>query len=485
MQQTLTQTITISIPSGVPGAEELANTGSPVYIGLAVAAILCAVGIFGLLFAWNRQRFTTTSFSKWTKISRLFVALFAVGVISIGFGVATTYAAPTLTLGANDKNISVTVPHGGGTVSSPTTATMTTANPSGYTLTAELAGSEPGITIDIKGGAVTTDTPLSTTVPLTLKTTTAANSTSDTIPITLSLHVDGTVTPGTKQLQLNYQLADNPPVVPPAPTTMQGMTAEYCQTQMTIYDGSNPEAVLSLTDSRGGTTRSYEVAKLADGKCWMLNNLKLGSTSSAITLTSNDSNVSSDFTLPRLDAIGSGDPYDTPYAYGPVTGDTGAGDTNYGYLYNFSAATAGETRTSLTGDGTSGDNAAHDICPANWRLPVGGYDSDIDNLTADNEFNNLSAHMAGFTDNQDLTYLNQYSSYYHGWQPNGAFKGSFAGLWLGGLGQQGEVGSLWSASAHPSDPQSALYAVFEYNRVSPGNGYGARAAGLGVRCLLN
>lgn len=89
----------------------------------------------------------------------------------------------------------------------------------------------------------------------------------------------------------------------PPPSTMQAMTPGYCSS-MPIYTGSNPQAILSLTDKRGDTTRTYRVAKLSDGNCWMLDNLKLGSTSGSVALSSSDSDVSSSFILPQLSTSG-------------------------------------------------------------------------------------------------------------------------------------------------------------------------------------
>ncbi|RTK93584.1 hypothetical protein EKI60_05595, partial [Candidatus Saccharibacteria bacterium] len=142
-----------------------------------------------------------------------------------------------------------------------------------------------------------------------------------------------------------------------------------------IYDGTNEEAILTLNDPRG-EGQDYRVAKLADNNCWMLDNLKLGSTTSSITLTPSDTNIASNLTLPQLstptfteepDEETINHYYDDPVAFGPVPGDTGTGETNYGYLYNWSAATGGESRTSHTeNDG----NAPYSICPANWRLPT-------------------------------------------------------------------------------------------------------------------
>ena len=220
----------------------------------------------------------------------------------------------------------------------------------------------------------------------------------------------------------------------------------------------------------------------------MLNNLKLGSATQPLTLTPADSNVGSNFTLPRLNdgtrtqdlSTNPGNDYDTPYAYGPIPGDTGTGATNYGYLYNWSAATAGETRTTMPAG--SGD-AQYSICPVNWRLPRGGADIDTWQPLPTNEFSILNARMAGL-DPTDPTYLNDPEQYYQGWQNNGPFKGVFSGYWTGSFRGRGG-GGLWSASAAPDDSNYAWNAYFGSGYVYPGTDYSGRTVGLGVRCLLN
>lgn len=101
---------------------------------------------------------------------------------------------------------------------------------------------------------------------------------------------------------------------------MQDVTSSQCAA-LPVYTGTNNDAIRSVTDNRGGTTRTYCIAKLADNKCWMLDNLKLGSTTGTTTLTSADSNVSSNFILPQVQTGGSAS-YDTPTVSGPVPGDT-------------------------------------------------------------------------------------------------------------------------------------------------------------------
>lgn len=251
-----------------------------------------------------------------------------------------------------------------------------------------------------------------------------------------------------------------------ANSPIQNVTSAQCQALPT-FTGSNNDAVRTVTDNRGGTARTYEIAKLADGKCWMLTNLKLGSTTGAITLTPADSDVASNFTLPQLTTSGATE-YDLPRAYGPVPGDTGSGSTNYGYLYNFSAATAGETQASLaTG------NAQYSICPANWRLPTAGGGSG-------NDLGDLDISFGGTGNGVESGEANIAK-----WQPSGPFRGSFSGGWNGSFYVQGDAGGLWSASATPGYSGSAFYANFDPSLVYPGDDSVDRYFGFGVRCLLN
>lgn len=267
---------------------------------------------------------------------------------------------------------------------------------------------------------------------------------------------------------------------PPVATTMQEFTAAHCALQP-VYNGTNPAAIVSLNDLRGGSTRTYEVAKLADGKCWMLSNLKLGSATGSIALTSSDSDVVNSFTLPQL--IEGGWPgYGPPQALGPLYGDTSSGSTNYGYLYNWYAATAGESNTTMpAGSG----NAQHSICPANWRLPSGGSWN-----SPSNDFSNLNARMAGLSGVTDPAYTS--SSYSGGtfsanWRYTGAFRGVYSGDWWAsdeGFYGRGSFGRLWSRTADQSNSSSALYQGFSSSQTGSGSGSGGRNVGFAVRCLL-
>ena len=120
--------------------------------------------------------------------------------------------------------------------------------------------------------------------------------------------------------------------------------ADYC-------DGAST----TLTDNRSGN-KSYTVAKIGE-LVWMTKNLDL---SGGTTLTSGDSNVISDYTLPTSSTSGFSD-NTIAYVYNSDSTICDNGQPCYSY-YSYAAATAGANPYS--GDATS------DICPKGWRLPL-------------------------------------------------------------------------------------------------------------------
>ena len=104
---------------------------------------------------------------------------------------------------------------------------------------------------------------------------------------------------------------------------------------------------------------AYDIKKLPDGNCWMVDDLKIFG---PLTLTSDDSNTTY-FELPAATTATSG--YCTGVGKNCV-------NTNHVInisgtaLYNYYAATA-NTGNYSTEAGTS---APEDICPKNWRMPM-------------------------------------------------------------------------------------------------------------------
>ena len=111
----------------------------------------------------------------------------------------------------------------------------------------------------------------------------------------------------------------------------------------------------------------YTVRKLADGNCWMTENLALGSTEQTYTLTSADTNLPDDetFILPIASAFGTND-WDggTTTDYHPSVRINNVDNPEFGNLYSWPAAIAGQEVEVAPSAGTD-----YSICPKGWALP--------------------------------------------------------------------------------------------------------------------
>ena len=129
---------------------------------------------------------------------------------------------------------------------------------------------------------------------------------------------------------------------------------------------SNNSNVTALTDNRDN--RVYAVARLADGNCYMVDNLKLGLTEISTDLTSSNTNLSSTITAATFN--GWRTTATTATATAPSVEHV---DTLYRKSvvnYNHCAATA----NTMCVD-TSTTDAVYDICPKGWKLIAGGYNA--------------------------------------------------------------------------------------------------------------
>jgi uncharacterized protein (TIGR02145 family) len=259
------------------------------------------------------------------------------------------------------------------------------------------------------------------------------------------------------------------------PATMQAMTKDHCA-NMTIYDGTNSSAILMLDDPRNN--QSYQVAKLADNNCWMLNNLKITpqDVASAAAGLNNPGVNNAVLTTAASDAPSE----DTPKWYAPSGSNNNTDPTFYGYLYNWCAAT-GATAATCTPVDVQPADATTDICPANWRLPKGGEEKDVDN-----EFSVLNARMAGFVNNQDATYLNDPTAYQDNWLHSGPFQGVLSGGWFNFFNDfeaQDTDTLLWSSSSYPNEPYLASYVTFNKSEIQLNDYNGLRDYGMAIRCM--
>ena len=191
----------------------------------------------------------------------------------------------------------------------------------------------------------------------------------------------------------------------------------------------------TLKDTRDSKT--YTVKKLADGRCWMTDNLRLKN----YTLKASDSNVTSDgFVVPNQ---ASGTSYNTSYVFD-------SGSTDYGVYYSWYAATAGAGMQSQTGDTSTS------VCPKGWRLPKGGSSGEFQSLY--NKYNSASAMM-------DTN------------GPNFKLAGNRSGS---STSNASTNGYYWSSTAY--DSYRAYYLDLNSSSVDPAD-YSTKYHGLAVRCI--
>jgi uncharacterized protein (TIGR02145 family) len=275
------------------------------------------------------------------------------------------------------------------------------------------------------------------------------------------------VTSGGQASNDNQVVAYNDTVYP----TLQSLTSATCSTIPTVY-----------RDTRD--SQLYYVNKLADGKCWMLDNLRYkpnGDTTGTVTESFSATQVANTGSNLGYDVANYIDPISettsgTGYCYNDTNKST-YNITKCGLLYNYYTATAGTyPQANFT---TNGSFATGSICPANWHLPT-GYNSDAN-------FNDLAV-LNGYMAGDGAPYQTSSTSdskYYSGWQYSGAFAGVFSGNYGTSFSNQGVTGNLWSSSVYSASYGYNLYFNFSSLNVNPGTNYPSRNLGFGVRCVID
>ena len=190
-----------------------------------------------------------------------------------------------------------------------------------------------------------------------------------------------------------------------AATTTPNRTATALDTDGSHYGDPNYAPTKTLTDTRDDNT--YTVSKLADGKCWMTQSLRIAGK----TIAPADSDVTANYTIPASSLSGFSS-YDTSNAY--VDSDGG--------FYTWYTATAGTGTQSFS---TDGQNTTVSICPKGWRLPTGGNNGEF-----------------------EVLYDNYYSSSALRSNPiNLTLSGNVA---ISSRGGQGSYGEYWSSTVYSS-----------------------------------
>ena len=290
--------------------------------------------------------------------------------------------------------------------------------------------------------------------------------------------------------------------------TMQSFSASDCSA-MNIGD------VTARKDARDNNT--YAVAKLADGKCWMIENLRLDNTASHNTDGSLAQGYNSSF-------IGLADPEsakfsnsttanslystdgstvapaitgnDTSYRFPRYnnnntssrqssSGYSASGNTySMGNYYTWSAAIADTTYYSTNNQ--SIENTS--LCPAGWRLPKGGNSSNatnsefwqlglaiMDNVVPDQDNSGNSYYSNTPTNNAGDTATKAFRKYPNNFLYSGRFYGSSAD-------SRGSRGYYWSSTA--GNNLSSYYLLLGSSNVDPGTDYYGKNHGYSIRCTL-
>ena len=238
---------------------------------------------------------------------------------------------------------------------------------------------------------------------------------------------------------------------------MQNMTTEICTNS---YIGDEK----ILKDTRDNNT--YTVRKMEDGNCWMTQNLQIGSTSTSVTLTPNDSDVSSDYTISSsavASSVGNTKSgiytSDTTWIQLPVSPGidatvktSGVPPSQSQYIGNY------------YGDGIAARSSGS-ICPKGWKLP------------ADSEFRALVSSIVGTATDADASYKLQSPPYYF--------------ILSGGRSsalRRGTSGSWWTSTPYASSQTYALIVnknsvYVDYFWTVVGSGGTSYAVTMSVRCM--
>ncbi len=290
--------------------------------------------------------------------------------------------------------------------------------------------------------------------------------------------------------------------------TMQTFSASICSSKLTQITYNSTSATftatansfIALEDTRDGDV--YAVARLSDGNCWMLENLRLDDSVSADAIASGSQGVGGDFTkLASSEDTNFANSTTANSLYSTENGltmprfnknNTNIGGTNasgttltpsynsnnntaqwygYGNYYTWAAAKA---NTTAMDDATASDSVATSLCPTNWRLPIG-------NSTATYSFGALSTSMGGLSSEMSSSST-----------PTGAVMSArlrqfpnnfvYSGFWYSSSASaRGSFGYYWSSTAYVSS--TAYYLGLYSTGVRPGTNRFTKYYGSSVRCV--
>ena len=315
----------------------------------------------------------------------------------------------------------------------------------------------------------------------------------------------------------------------PSAGTIQNWNGCSSLTQAPTNGTANLSSVTALTDERDNNT--YAIAKLADGKCWMIENLRLESTAAhnsdgtlaqgygtsttygnfsgladaentgfSTTYTANslyysgtqEGTASIDigtsnypgYRMPRYNNYNnqatSANRPQNPTSDSATNSTTNAGMYSYGNYYTWHAAIADLTYNDTNNQSTTGTS----LCPAGWRLPQGGRKANV----SVSDFWILSRAAIGtdpanFADDyfyytgtpEGANASNIMKSYPNNFLYSGYFNTSSAN-------NRGSYGYYWSSTAR--DYEYSYYLYLGNSGVYPGTNHNYKRIGYSIRCVV-
>ncbi len=300
------------------------------------------------------------------------------------------------------------------------------------------------------------------------------------------------------------------------------------------------QSITALSDQRDNNT--YAIAKLADGNCWMIENLRLESTNSdnstgalaqgygtsttygnfsgladaestgfTSTYTANSlyysgaqegtasvnigTSDSPDYRMPRYNnynnqSTSAGRPQN-PTTNSATNSTTNAGMYSYGNYYTWHAAIADLTYNGTNNKSTTGTS----LCPTGWHLPTGGSVTASINVTETpstwREFYNLGYGIMGSVANDSNAGTNAYynntttnpagktaTAAFRSFPNNFLYSGYFA---TSSAYYRGSSGYYWSSTAGSSN--LSYYLRLNSSNVRPGTYDIDKYYGSSIRCL--
>ncbi|MBR0403255.1 hypothetical protein IJI55_01755, partial [Candidatus Saccharibacteria bacterium] len=246
-------------------------------------------------------------------------------------------------------------------------------------------------------------------------------------------------------------------------TTMQNFTGANCASLTESTTSADHRTMLQ--DTRDG--KVYAVSKLADGNCWMVQNLALDG---GRTLHTSDSNVTQDRVLPDNINYGSAESDSVAQIISYKSTDVDAQGSPFGNHYNWKAATATLGNPSTTG------TIYESVCPRNWRLPDDG--------TNNGSWYYLLATKYGYIDIQNATAQAQRAAQPPTYIPN---TGMYQKSILDGIGDNNALTTRNGLQWGTGTTQGLFYFREKYGSQADFRmtGYGLpKNIGVSVRCLF-